>query len=169
MRHLYVKQVSPEKIPVESDFLKSCRVEVLYPQVWRLHRLGEKISFKEGLSRLLFRLMAGKRYRIYYLYSGEDIVHTAHLVPPCKKFPFLQKGEWELGPCVTRERYRRRGVYHYMLRYLSALEELKGDTVYLLIRRDNTASIGGAEKSGFVRCGSVRKTKYLTYERENEP
>lgn len=168
MRYLYMK--SGEDIAAHSeisDFLAGCRVEQHAPTPLHLSRHGERLSVKTAMGRLSFWLMTAGKFRICYLYSGDDIVHTVYVVPKCRKFPFLQPGDYEIGPCVTNEHYRNRGSYQYMLRYITASDAFSGGVFYMIVRGDNHASVRGIEKAGFTRCGTVVRSRFLhSYKKE---
>ena len=103
------------------------------------------------------------RQRIACLDDASGIVHYSFLLPSCSKFPFMKKGDCMLGPCWTRVDQRGKGIYPEMLRRLAA-EHLvinPESNVYVLARPENTASIKGILKAGFVQIGYAYKTKLL--------
>ena len=100
---------------------------------------------------------------------GDEVVHTSCVVPKCGKFSFLKKGDYEIGPCVTSEKFRGRGVYQYVLRHITSQQMFQGANFYMIVREDNFPSVRGIEKSGFLRCGTVTKTRWLkNYKKESE-
>lgn len=167
MRHLYVKHACPGVYPeLSGDFLKDCQVEALRPRLCQLTLPGERLTRKAALGRAFFLLITGGKYRIFYLLRKGEIVHISYLVPKCIKFPFLRPGDYQIGPCMTGEPFRRKGVYRFMLQYITSLPGFAGADFYLIIRDTNTASIAGAESAGFARGEVVRKTRLLNYKLE---
>lgn len=165
MHYLYRKtQGTP---PGEcSEFLSRCSVGQFAVSPFRLRAKGERIGVKAALGRLYFWLVSFGGCRIWYLRHGSQVVHTSCVVPRCCKFPFLKKDEYEIGPCVTQEAYRSRGIYQYMLRCITASQP---DAVfYMIVRSTNEPSVRGIEKAGFQRCGTVVRSRFLkNYHKEN--
>jgi hypothetical protein len=166
MHYLYVKHHCAEPV-ITNDFLSGCDICWFRPGLFRLFKKPDKFQLKTALSRLYFWVITGGRYQIVYLMDGEQIVHTAFVVPSCSKFPFLGKADYEIGPCVTAEQYRGRGAYRYVLETITANKELAGENFYMIVRNTNAASIKGIENAGFQRCGSVSRTGFLrNYKKE---
>lgn len=81
---------------------------------------SQKLSFRIVLNNIYWWFVTGGRYRIWCVYDGKEIIHTSYVVPSCFKFPFLKKGEFEIGPCYTKSEYRGQGIYP------SVLQRIKG-------------------------------------------
>lgn len=158
MHYLY-KNNHGENAGTCSEFLSQCSVKQFAPAPFHLWIKGERRNSKTALGRLYFWLITFGRFRIWYLQDGPEVIHTSYVVPKCCKFPFLSKGEYEIGPCVTREDYRGKGIYPYMLGCILASEP--GANFYMIVRSTNQASIRGMEKAGFQRCGSVVRSRIL--------
>lgn len=162
MRYLYKKTFERNvQNPFENEFIRSCRVEVLKPSFLHLTIGTETVNFSLLLSRLYFWFISSGKYRIFYLMDGDNLVHSSYVVPKCYKFPFLEKGDYEIGPCITSGDYRRRGVYSYMLQLIATNPDFENADFYMIVRSDNIPSIKGIEKAGFQRCGTVKKTRVL--------
>ncbi len=96
------------------------------------------------------------RYRIWCAYDGDKVIHTSYVVPRCMKFPFLEKGDHEIGPCNTKSEYRGKGVYPAVLSEISD----KYKNVYMIIDDANIPSIKGAAKAGFeVMPGEIKRDR----------
>jgi len=78
---------------------------------FRLKIKGEKIRIKELLGRLLFKIQTMGKAEIWYVLKDEKIVHKSVCIPYCKKFSFMAKGDFEIGPCVTLQSFRGQGIY----------------------------------------------------------
>lgn len=121
---------------------------------------GEKPSFKNIVARLYFRLMAGKKYVIYYVLSPEgQVMHTSTVMPQCFKFRYLKENECEIGPCYTGKDFRGRGIYPTVLRHI--LSDYDAKAFYMTVNKNNASSIRGIEKAGFERFGSIRKSRFF--------
>jgi len=161
MYYLYKKTYTEKQETDSSEFLNSCSIEVLNPNPIRYRLHCEKIGFKQYLSRVYFWLITGGKYKIYFLRHDDDIAHSSYVVPKCGKFSFMKKGDYEIGPCVTSTDYRRKGCYHYVLNHITSQKEYRQSEFYMIVKSTNEPSIKGIEKSGFIRCGIVKKTYLL--------
>ena len=157
-RYLYKKAFSVQEDGFSNDFLSACTVRILRPSPRKLCLPTEKLSPKQWLGRLYFWLISGGKYEIWFLYSGEQFVHFSYVVPKCAKFPFLEKSDYEIGPCATSSDYPRRGAYRYVLDKITAHKAYAGACFYMIVKSTNLPSIGGIEKAGFTRCGNVKRT-----------
>lgn len=151
----------------QSAFLSECQAASFKPHPFRLRISGECVSGKALLGRLYFWLITAGTCQIWYLRHDNEVIHTSYVIPRCVKFPFLGEGDYEIGPCVTNENYRSRGVYRYMLRLITASDP---DAVfYMIVRDSNVPSIKGIEAAGFQLCGKVKRTRFLkNYYKEND-
>lgn len=108
-------------------------------------------------NQLLWRLVSLNQCRIYVVKNADgEIIHSSIRVGKCPKFPFLKKGEYEIGPCETAPDWRGKGIYPTVLQHI--LKESRA-TCYMIVREDNASSIRGIEKSGFLKIGFVEKGK----------
>lgn len=149
-----------------SEFLSRCCVKQFTPNPLRLWAAGENVSAKTALGRLYFWLITFGGCRIWYLQYGDAVIHTSYVVPKCCKFPFLNRGDYEIGPCVTQEAYRSRGIYQYMLKRITASQP--DADFYMIVRSTNQPSVRGIEKAGFQRCGTVVRSRFFkNYHKEN--
>ena len=117
-------------------------------------------SLKNRLSRIWFWLISGGKAKIAYVQRDGIIVHTSYVIPKCYKFPFMKKGDLEIGPCTTKQEYRGQGIYPRVLRYIVDSEKT---TCYMIVRETNVPSIRGIEKAGFEKRGKVEKSKLGKY------
>ncbi len=121
---------------------------------------GENLSFKAKLVRNFFVLFSKGKMQIYYAVDENGtIMHTSQVLPKFYKFGYMQKGDYVIGPCVTRHEFRGKGIYPCVLKHI--LNQLKPSTVYMVVDETNPSSIKGIEKAGFIRYGIVKKTKFL--------
>ncbi len=162
IRYLYRKKAVTAERDADADgFLSACEIQTMCPTPLHLKFRGERITLRQRLVRMYFWLITAGKCKIYMLRYGDDVVHTSFVVPRCGKFPFLKKGDYEIGPCVTSSEYRRRGAYFYVLGHITAQPEYEGASFYMIVKSTNAPSVAGIEKAGFTRCGTVRQTPVL--------
>lgn len=136
-------------------------LKVFTPSIRGFFIKGEKVNMKILCVRLVFQLITLGRARIYYIQDGSDIVHTSYVVPSCVKFPFMNKQDFEIGPCYTYPEFRGRGIYPKVLRNICRKMGQGDGTFYMIVDEKNLSSIKGIEKAGFERCGFVKKSKII--------
>ncbi len=128
---------------------------------------GEKRLLK---AILLFMIETGGKYRIKCLDDKEGLVHYSFIIPYCRKFSFMKKHDYQIGPCYTREDCRGKNIYPDMLMQISKeiLEESPDSDIYVLIREQNEASLKGIAKADFEMVGRCTKTPMLKHYKECE-
>lgn len=158
MKYLYRYKVSEQIDEVNKDeavcldtFTPSLQGGVILP--------GERAEFRTKMVRLMFWLLTGGKAKIVYLQSEGKPIHTSYVIPKCFKFGFMNRDDYEIGPCFTDPEHRGRGIYPNVLRSICKNTGNKDTVFYMIVDETNTASIRGIEKAGFVRCGSVKVNK----------
>ena len=136
-------------------------IGVFSPGITRLILNGEKRTFKLLLVRFLFWISTRGRVKIYYATQNGELVHTSCVIPKCYKFPFLDNEDYEIGPCVTYPKFRGKGVYPWMLKHICSSIGDEKTVFYMIVDETNISSIKGIEKAGFVKCGTVRVSKFI--------
>ena len=135
-------------------------------------KLGYDLKIKkiscEKVLRLriaLFLFVSRGKYKIYCLYDRKGLVHFSFLIPYCLKFSFMNKADYQIGPCWTREDHRGQGLYGKMLLHIArdVISNNKSSNVYVLVREANIESTRGIEKVNFMKIGVCKKTKYLKH------
>ena len=163
MYYLYKKSFSTlnEKIPFVVQFF--------YPNPAFTFVSGEKRSLKTYILRLYFWLITFGKITLFFVKNDDgEIMHLSYVLSRNFKFPFMERDCLEIGPCITNEKYRKMGLYTTVLRFITGFSGYKQKSFYMLVHKDNFASIKGIENSGFVRIGSLKKTKYLKVYKKNE-
>ena len=120
---------------------------------------GEKNGIKTVYIRLLFQVMTLGKAQIYYVQSGNDIIHTSYVVLACAKFPFMDSDDLEIGPCNTYPVFRGKGIYPKVLSEICRRRYNDISSFYMIADETNSPLIKGIEKAEFVRYGSVQKSK----------
>lgn len=153
--YCYKKQVKDiENCPID------IKCEMFAPGIRSGYTLpGESCSFKQICLRLLFRIITHGKAKIVFVANDDDLMHTSYVIPKCSKFPFWGKEDYEIGPCFTLPKYRGKGIYPAVLRYICKNIGSEKSVFYMIVDESNQPSIKGIEKAGFVRCGTVRTTK----------
>lgn len=121
----------------------------------------EEKGFKVCLSRIWFWFITGGKTKVVYVEKDGKVIHTSLVVSKCFKFPFMIKGDYEIGPCVTKAEYRGQGVYPSVLNHITSSYGDEGTNFYMLVHETNLPSIRGVEKAGFERISTVEKSKAL--------
>lgn len=123
---------------------------------------NEQYKMKSVLVRILFHLITrGKEKIVYVLDKDDRVVHISYVIPKCVKFPFLNRNDYEIGPCVTHLRYRGQGIYSRVLEYICENLGKESTVFYMIVDSKNLPSIRGIEKTGFQQCGIVEKSKFF--------
>lgn len=124
----------------------------------------EKLSIrKHGVKAFVFwNLITAGRCCTYRLVSPDDtVIHESFVIHSCYKFPFLRNGDIEIGPCITDENWRGRGIYPAMLKVILHNEISGSNCAYMIIDSANDSSKKGVKKAGFIHKGILIKTKLL--------
>ena len=120
--------------------------------------LGLLIKKEVTLNEFLWSIISFNRYNIYYVKNERDvIVHKSAAIGKCFKFPFLNKNEFEIGPCYTIQEYRGLGIYPNVLKYI--IKNNSSKNFYMLVHNTNVSSIRGIEKASFRQIGYIKKNK----------
>lgn len=122
------------------------------------HRIPQEknLSLKKRLVRLNFWLQSKGKAKIYFVLSENDeVVHTSFVIPKCNKFGYLGKHDLSIGPCFTMASHRGKGIYPAVLKAICDEYKSEGIDFYMVVAEDNTPSVRGIEKAGFVKCGQV--------------
>ncbi|MBQ8783089.1 MAG: hypothetical protein IJZ57_04880 [Clostridia bacterium] len=103
------------------------------------------------------------KHKVYYIEDEKGIIHYSMAIGKCRKFPFLKKNDYILGPSWTRNDARGQKLLAKMLNYISAeiLKEHPDANIYTVVREENIASTKGVLKADFKKIGYVEKTPKL--------
>ena len=142
---------------------------VLYPPKEDVGNIEERrVSVKIGgwKRSLYWNLITLGKCRAFIIrdHSG-NVIHYSFLIKYCWKFPFMKKGDFEIGPCATVEEWRGKGIYPYVLSHICKKELTKENVGYMIIEEKNISSIKGVEKVGFEKKAALRKDWIKRYVR----
>jgi len=73
----------------------------------------------------------------------------------------MGKWDYEIGPCFTYPKFRGKGVYPQMLKYISSNVGAENSIFYMIVDETNLPSIKGIEKAGFQKCGTIKVSRFL--------
>lgn len=168
MKLLYVKNKNfSEKVNNEFDVLE------FRPSIGKIYFKGETKSIKVTIIRIWFQIMTfGKAKLVCAVNKTGNIMHTSYVIPKCFKFPFLNKNEYEIGPCNTIAEFRGQGVYPKVLNYITNTVGTESTKFYMIVDSGNLSSVRGIEKAKFEKIGEIEKRgifkRYFIKSKENE-
>jgi len=155
MKLLYCKRRTKTKNENEE---RKRSVKSFVPFLGKLYLPGEKKNMKTTLVRLYFQAMTLGKAKLYYVVDETGrTAHVSYVVPKCFKFSFLDKRDYEIGPCFTAPEFRGQGIYPTVLNYVTENVGANDAVFYMVVDDKNVASIRGIEKARFERCGTIRK------------
>lgn len=79
---------------------------------------------------LIWNVACLGRVKVYCLYDRNVLIHRSFVVRGKAIFPFLNKGDIEIGPCWTDSMYRGRGYYPYVISQIITSELVGGHCIY---------------------------------------
>ncbi len=100
-----------------------------------------------------------------------EVMHYTYTMKRTYKFPFMKKTDYMVGPSVTDEKFRGRGLLGRGIVYSQdkLLEITPTARFYGLAREANASSRKGIEKIGMLSTGRVfRKNKLKIYKEVKE-
>lgn len=148
------KTVSSTQYEIKSKHINLCSLSLP----------NEKISFSQKLIRAYFSLITFGKFWVYYACDENRIVHTSYLLGKCYKFPFMKKGDYEIGPCVTDKEFRGKGIYPSVITRIICDMQNTANTLYMICEENNAPSIKGITKAGFKKESySLVKTSTKRY------
>lgn len=125
----------------------------------------KRFHFGRALTkRMLYNsVVSGFNQKVYYIEDNNGLVQYMMCIGKCKKFPFLNEGDYILGPGWTRSDARGRSLLSKMLNFVAQdiRKSNPNANIYTAVREENIASTKGVLKGDFKRIGYVEKTPKL--------
>jgi hypothetical protein len=143
-----------EKSQLHSDVLSTYKLSILKPKISDLHKLGHGF-----VVNLFWYLITFGKFEVLQLTDSENIVHFSYISPKVYRFPFMKTGDIQIGPCLTFEKYQKRGIYSAVLQYLISEYCKQNRTLWIYCNENNEASRKTIEKVGFKYCGNATINK----------
>jgi RimJ/RimL family protein N-acetyltransferase len=71
----------------------------------------------------------------------------------------MKKRDFEIGPCFTYPEFRGRGIYVKVIKSICSQIGNNKTVFYMIVDKNNIASVKGIEKAGFRKYGEVKVSK----------
>ena len=156
IRHCEALKESWQSISLKTN---NFEVQVFKPSLFKPSLKGYCNSFKDYATYFYWLVISYFELAIYYVKDGEKLIHTSLVTNKSFKFPFMSENDLHIGPCITKEEYRGRGIYPKVLQKIALDSPQK--TLFMIIEDSNIASIKGVTKAGFKKIGKICKYKKL--------
>ena len=99
------------------------------------------------------------RYKIFYIFENQNIVHFSNVLPKIFKYSFMRKEDIQIANCYTDPLFRGNQLYPFALSIIA--EEYANNAVWVGSRSDNNASLSGIKKAGYILISKVYKSMFL--------
>lgn len=107
------------------------------------------------------RIFSNEDYGVVLVSRGGEIVHRSCVFPGYFRFPFMAKGDLQIGDVWTRGDFRGKGLGRATLRWIVSRFRESDRRFWYITSQDNFASIRLAESAGFRRVGCGRRVPRL--------
>lgn len=107
------------------------------------------------------RVFRNRDYSVCLVYRGPEVIHRAVVTPPYFRFPFMKKGDLQIGDVWTQESHRGKGIAVFAIQAIMDSNQRKDRKFWYLVENTNLPSMRTAEKAGLVRVGIGFKKKRL--------
>jgi RimJ/RimL family protein N-acetyltransferase len=108
-----------------------------------------------------FKVFSNRGYALFLIRRRGEVVHRSVVTPGYLRFPFMRKGDLQVGDTLTEPGERGKGLAVFALRAILSSDDLTDRPYWYVVERDNAASIRAAEKAGFQLAGEGTRTKRL--------
>jgi len=156
---------------IDHHLPKSCTIEISKPKIYKIvpkgictlpNRWSMTVNCFFYWMMHYFKLFNKFDYNIFIVYCGESIVHYSVVLTKYFRYPFMAEHDIQIGPCWTRNEYRRKGIHFFVIQKILTTHQNKSDFKFWYItREDNIASRKSIQKSGFTQHGKGRRSKRL--------
>ena len=99
------------------------------------------------------------RYKIFYIFENQTIVHFSNIIPKIFKYSFMRKNDIQIANCYTNPLFRGNQLYPFALSIIG--KEYENNAVWIGSRSDNDASLSGIKKAGYILISRVYKSTFL--------
>lgn len=129
--------------------------------VWPAEYIGYKLlRYKPGLGNfgnyglsplvnLFWFLFSSGNFSVLLLMDNKTVVHYSYLTPKVFRFPFMKKGDVQVGPCVTHESYRGKGIFSKVLSLIPLLYPGSNKTIWTYTTEDDIAAQKAFKNAGY--------------------
>lgn len=147
----------------QDDTPFSC-LPVDFPYTYRVFQpsiMRTGLNDAEILKRFLWYLITLGKLRIFYIMDGDIAIHYSFLIPKNFRFPFMNKGDLQIGPCYTDPKFRGRGLYFQALKLIPKLFFEQTSNFWIYTTDTNMISQHVIEKAGYCFSGYFISTGWL--------
>ena len=99
------------------------------------------------------------RYKIFYIFENQKMVHFSNVLPKIFKYSFMRKSDIQIANCYTDPLFRGNQLYPFALSFIGKVYE--NNAVWIGSRNDNDASLSGIKKAGYILISKVYKSMFL--------
>jgi RimJ/RimL family protein N-acetyltransferase len=134
-------------------------------KVFRPSIMKTGLDNSENLKRFLWYLITLGKLRIFYIMERDIVIHYSFIIPKNFRFPFMNKGDLQIGPCFTDPKFRGRGIYTHALKLIPTLFSKQTSNFWIYTTDVNKISQHVIEKAGygfngyFISSGLLRILK----------
>jgi hypothetical protein len=126
------------------------------------------VEFKPKLSKLsydgtnkilnlIWYIISKGQFTIIYILKNEKTIHTSYIIPKNLRFPFMNHGDLQIGPCYTSSQFRGKGIYTQVLRYILNNYLTAEKTIWIYTTFENIPSQKAIERAGFIFSGQISR------------
>ncbi len=98
---------------------------------------------------ILWYLFSLGNFKVLVLLDGQIVVHYSYVTPKIYRFPFMKKGDIQVGPCVTHKSYRGQGVFTKVLELIPSLYPGRDRTIWTYTTEDDIAAQKAFKNAGY--------------------
>jgi len=139
------------------------KIQIFVPTVFR-----KGLDKAELIKRNIWYLITLGKYKIVYIMHGNKIAHYSYIIPKNFRFPFMKKGDLQIGPCYTYPSYRGKGLYADALKYIFSIFSDEDRVFWIYTAQNNEASRHVIEKSGFEFQNLLRNSGVFRILKKNK-
>jgi RimJ/RimL family protein N-acetyltransferase len=110
----------------------------------------------EKLKRNLWFLISMGKFKILYIMDGKNIAHYSFVIPKNFRFPFMKRGDLQIGPCFTDKKYRGQGLYKQALKIIPSVFASQTGKFWIYTTEINVISQHVIVNSGFNFQGLMK-------------
>jgi len=106
-------------------------------------------------------IFRNREYCLFLIRDHGELVHRSVVTPGYFRFPFMERGDLQIGDVWTSPGHRGKGLAVFAIRKIVEMFARPGRHIWYLVEKNNLSSIKAAEKAGLARYGEgVRKKRF---------
>ena len=129
-----------------------------------IYKMSHFIEYKAPNFKYQIEKSRKKNRWCYTIKEGNTLVHVSYLYDSVFLLKLLEKNGPVIGDCHTNRQFRGQSIYPKVINKI-ALETLREGfkEVFIVVNPENSSSIKGIEKAGFIKFASVKGTRWLWF------